>query len=230
MKTSGDRISARMKELGITGRELAKQLDISPSTITSIRKGRFSPKKHLYELSSVLKVDPNWLMAENSKTVEESFESKQQKLSETLNQIKKEALHPNCSNIIPFVEKPYIDSHLSGQKVSTQAPFQLAFSFRVSHETFCFREDLEGMSPAIEPGSLVYVDPSVPMKNDGTPALFQVGKRYLLGMPKVVASGLLLEFVNKSIGWEPIKVQEEDFVGCAVAIVPIWQQQFMTAL
>lgn len=58
----GNRIKEARERLGLTQKELAKSVGVTPSAITNYEKGTSHPKENvLYSLISVLQVDANFL-------------------------------------------------------------------------------------------------------------------------------------------------------------------------
>src|SRR5690606_15454232 len=89
--------------------------------------------------------------------------------------------------------------------------------------TFAYVETSDGMSPRIEPGDTVYIDPDQAECKPGREIwLFKVGNGYALGAVTETPRGLMLRFDNQAPGWEPMPVQSGDCAGKLVAFVPSW--------
>jgi transcriptional regulator with XRE-family HTH domain len=210
METS-DRIKLRMRELGLKGVDITRSIGVSSGGVSQWTQGLTTPNgKRLFALAKLLQCDPSWLItgvgndgnAESHDTTDLSA--------------------INARSIafrVPLIPKDQIsklqfDSNHSDYKDAGPIASVIAAHFKASKRSFAYIEDINSMRYSAPTGSMILVDPErkIDLSKPSRIYLFQVKERFFLGELSDTPNGLLLRFQNNAPGWEPIPVQQEDFV------------------
>lgn len=138
----------------------------------------------------------------------------------------KESQGSTVSCRVPLLRKENIKSYYGGdtqyEPVGGNAEL-IRDASGAGPRTFAYVETGDGMSPRIEIGDTVYIDPD---QNECKPGreiwLFSVGTGFSLGAVTETPRGLMLRFDNNAPGWEPMPIQPSDCMGKVVAFVPSW--------
>ncbi len=223
MTTVGERLKRLINQSGYRQHEVSDALGIARATVTQWVTNRNSPKRYIMELSELLNTTPEFILYG-----EEGKKPKQRVKVELPSerphfQITKRT---QTDHHAPLIDKDEIASFLKTGK-HQQDSAEILSTFPVSDQAFYYREDLSGMSPFIEPGSRVLVDPQLPLHVGRWPAMFCVEGEYVVASTKRVPGGLLLEFTETGAGWEPIKTDSSGYVGMVVSVIPDWQQSLL---
>lgn len=205
-----DRINQVMDNAGVPARSRKKELSrVSGVSYESVRKwfnGTTTSIEtdHLTKIAKHYKVSLDWLASGKERS--QPMETGKQ---------------------VPLLKKADLDEFLSGTLTSTSTAGEKSSLIRDSVDagakTFAYIETSDGMSPRIEPGDTVYIDPESTDLSPGREIyLVKTAGGYMLGSAKETPRGLMLYFDNPSPGWEPVPVEKSDCRGKVVAFVPSW--------
>lgn len=214
--TFGSRVKARRKELGYSQQQLATMVGMSRSAVNSWELGDHVPGgEAAMRLPKALKC--SW----------EELTTGRKRPS-----MIQEEMEPYAS--IATSRARLIDKSLIGRVIEigidsiehedNENPKLNAILDRIGEDaSFAFLECSEGMSPLIEIGDLVAINTKDKACKPGQDVwLFAIGGSYVLGRVKETVRGLMLNFENKQLGWEPMPITAEDCCGKVVALMPKW--------
>ncbi|PHS64613.1 MAG: hypothetical protein COB09_08280 [Thalassobium sp.] len=211
----GERVKQRRKMLKLTQKDLAARVGISRSAVASWEMGDHIPGGDpAMKLPGALECSWSWLTTGKGSAPAASGSGVH--------------FEPQKDQPIPLLEKPHIGSFVSGEHGSfkeSAGPKSALIrdAAGAGPRTFAYVETSDGMSPRIEPGDTVYIDPDQSECKPGREIwLFRVGNGYALGTVTETPRGLMLRFDNQAPGWEPMPVQPADCAGKLVAFVPSW--------
>jgi len=121
---------------------------------------------------------------------------------------------------VPLIHKSQVVDWLDGKVLDTDdagavASF-IAHQLHAGDKAFAFIEDASSMPGTAPEGCIVVIDPVHISDEREVPNgiyLSQVGSRSYLGELLVTPSGMMLQFHNRSPGWEPIQITASDIIG-----------------
>jgi transcriptional regulator with XRE-family HTH domain len=127
---------------------------------------------------------------------------------------------PDTSNKVKLIQKADIGAYLSGESVKSELlPRELSAIKEYHHgsdRTFSYIEDVASIQSLIIPGeTIVMVDPDagISATGRGRHYLAKINDRYLIGYIEDTASGMMLNFDNRSPGWDAIAITPSDCIG-----------------
>lgn len=211
----GERVKQRRKELKLTQRELAGLVGISRSAVNSWEMGDHIPGGDpAMRLPGALSCSWEWLTSGKGSPIVQDEKTKESPVGEE-------------RSPVPLIEKNRIQDFLAGDMIATANAGEKSSLIRDSMDagarTFAYTETSDGMSPRIEPGDTVYIDPDATEMTPGREIyLVKTDGGYMLGSAKETPRGVMLYFDNPAPGWEPIPVKQSDCCGKLVAFVPSW--------
>ncbi|QQD22869.1 helix-turn-helix domain-containing protein [Oceanospirillaceae bacterium ASx5O] len=204
----GERIRSRRKALGLTQSDIGGKIGVTKATLSLWENGATAPNgANLYALAKHLDCSPEWLLSGKSGPDSPAPEQPDTPVS--------------------LVKKEDLADWIAGTSKSAGSAGTKSALIRdaagAGPRTFAYIENSDGMSPRIEPGDTVYIDPDQAECKPGREIwLFRVGNGYALGAVTETPRGLMLRFDNQAPGWEPMPVQPGDCAGKLVAFVPSW--------
>lgn len=208
-----DRINQVMDNAGVPERSRKKELSrISGVSYESVRKwfnGTTASIEtdHLTKVAKHYRVSLDWL-ASGKERPQPATEKRER---------------------VPLLKKTELDAYLAGSLIPEYTAGEKSNLIRDSvdagERTFAYVETSDGMSPRIESGDTVYIDPDATEMTPGREIyLIKTEGGFMLGSAKETPRGVMLYFDNQSPGWEPIPVEESDCRGKVVAFIPSWLQ------
>jgi len=209
----GTRIKQRRKELGLTQSAVGRSIGVSKATVSLWENDVTAPNgANLQALAKVLQQSAEWILT-----------------GKEPNEIREGVAlyHAQPLEGIPLIEQAEIGRYLSGdfkpKKNDCTNSRMIAAASCAGKQTFAFISASEGMSPRIEPGDTIFIDPDQQDSKPGREVwLFKVGNGYELGAVAETPRGLMLRFDKQAPGWEPMPVKKEDCAGKVVAFRPSW--------
>lgn len=205
----GDRIKQRRQELKLTQPALGKAVGVSRAAVSLWEKNENEPKGvNLQNVAKELRCSADWLIYGKGTPSDEVSSNTEETAAGV-------ALIPRDS-IIDFINGRFSHSETAGPKSSL-----VRDGASGGARTFAYAESSEGMSPKIEPGDIVYVDPEQKEITTG-PYLYETDIGVVVGIPKATPRGVMLHFLNREPGWEPIPAQPDSCIGKVIAWVPNW--------
>ncbi|MEY8241733.1 MAG: helix-turn-helix transcriptional regulator [Cycloclasticus sp.] len=215
MDTTGQKIRQLRKSLGLTQKELGKNIGVSPATVTLWEKDQTLPSgDNGAKLVEILNVSWDELRghAEFSRQVTELMTSYRNK--RRLN------IPGKAPPLFDKEEaKNYLkDTHFKPLNVSydTSIPTNL-----LSARVFGIIEDTNGLTPDINKGDRIFIKPELPILT-GTYSMFWLSDQLVVGRVTSTPGGMFLEFNLSTPGWESIPISNEDYIGRVIAIDPSW--------
>ena len=207
----GERIKSARKLKGLTQKDIATTVGVSQTAVSKWESSTDEPKgKHLDKLCELLGTSSSYILYGRGE-------------AETATTDTPSPAPASIEPKIPLVERVGINDWVEygnwGGKWVSQKPLT---GMKLSPKTFAYFEDLEGMSPMINPGDLLYIDPEALMKPGTLPALFLVNGRALLGQLKEAGAGYTLHFLNPSPGWESMQISKDQYLGSVICYIPSW--------
>lgn len=216
METKGQRIRKLRKGLKLTQKDLGKLIGVSAPTVTLWEKDETSPTGDnadklvgiLNTSWEYLKTGKNNLIHHSSGTGKTPVNFLIDKLATPLYDRTNTALHLNSRAAAPV------------KNVSAIAiPEKLR-----SPSVFAMVEDMDGLAPVINKQDYVFISPDMPLKTD-TNSMFWVNDTPIIGIVTKSPIGMTLRFISQAPGWEPIQVEEKDYIGRVIAIDPVWARE-----
>ncbi len=218
MDTTGQKIRQLRKNLGLTQKELGKNIGVSPATVTLWEKDQTLPSgDNGAKLVEILNVSWEELrgQGEFSRKVIELMSSHDNNT------------RPNVAGQNPPLfnkeeAKQYLkDMHYKPLETScnTSIPTNL-----LSSKVFGIIEDANGLTPAINKGDRIFIKPELPILA-GTYSMFWVSDSLVVGKITSTPGGMYLEFNLSTPGWESIPISNEDYIGRVIAIDPSWASE-----
>jgi transcriptional regulator with XRE-family HTH domain len=186
MKTFGDRVRERRKELGLSQESLGKRAGISQTTVTQIERGRNASSTHILDVAKALGVSPEWLekgrgdMLPASKHKTSTNDASitghktpmiREMLTEAGHTIGKSQVISGSANVLPLPRKIPVLSFEMAAQMSTQVdPFTLGepLGTETIHQPFSLSTFAvpivdASMEPRFERGhAVVIIDPARP--------------------------------------------------------------------
>jgi SOS-response transcriptional repressor LexA len=146
MKTLGQRLAARMEELGIKQDELAKLSGVSQPTISQIVSGRNKGSRYAVQLAAALRVSPEWLVTGR----EDKVLDRVNVTDGPLIRAKVPVISWAAAGTWSDVEDPFRPGEAEEWTYTTKTVSPSAFALRVLGDS---------MEPTIPANSVVVIDP-----------------------------------------------------------------------
>lgn len=199
MSDFSDRIKQAMKKVGISQSELARAVEVTPTTIKNWMEGATSKMKYtdVMELSRVLHVHPNWLMEGDADEHLESLTPVRSRKSDDFVYLKRLDIKASCGRhacAVDYVdEKALVDVIKAGAVwFKTNFPHYSPDSIRIVTASG------DSMSPLIEDGDLVFIDcRQNACQIDGVYFLLLDGQFFIKRVQRTTKRGLLLISENQ---------------------------------
>lgn len=146
MNTLAKNLKRRMRDLGITQKELAEKVDISQVMVHKLTSGKTESTSKIVELSLALECDPSWLQSGKGKSP-----------------------YDEDSNVLDSTERitghyPLISWVQAGNWTESVEYAPSDFEYypcpkKCSEKTFLLKVTGDSMEPRFQEGDLIYVDP-----------------------------------------------------------------------
>ncbi len=208
----GIRIKDRRKILALTQKDLATQVGVTQAAVSKWELNTDEPKgKYLEDLSRTLKVTVIWLL-HGDPIVQQSP--------------KINGLSSNARPAIQLYDRISASKLLSdlpcdpvGAILDAPIPIKL-----LSRGVFALLEDRDGLSPAINKGDYVFISEGGCIQS-GSYSMFWVNGVPIIGKIEVYPTSMTLKFHADAPDWEPIKVEDKDYIGRVIHIDHLWIRQ-----
>lgn len=212
-----DRIKERRKELKLTQTDVGKSVGVSKVTVSQWESGDTSPKGgNLLKLAKVLRVDADWIESGKGGGPHHTIDVDQIRDGVDANDNSSIALFDR-DNLSKWLKKRPFKLHSSISSISIPESLNLL-------DIFAMVEDMDGLAPLINKQDYVFICPDMPLKTD-TNSMFWVNDTPIIGIVTKSPMGMTLRFISQAPGWDPIPVDEKDYIGRVIAIDPVWARE-----
>ncbi len=214
----GRRIKDRRKDLELTQKELASRVEVAQTTVSKWESDTDEPTgKNLNALARELDVNRYYFTARI-----ESDDDFLQALD------LKETSEGTLYEPFPVEEAPLLDRKNAANRLkgipynAIKSVFRIAIPGKMnSSKVFVLQEDMDGMAPAINIDDQVFIKPELAIK-PGSYSMFWVNDIPLIGKVMLSPTGMTLNFLASTPGWESVVVTTDDYIGRVIAIDPFW--------
>jgi len=204
-KYLGTRLKEKRLQLGFSQAILAEKSGVKQGTISRIERGNQRKSEYAGQLAKALGCTVEWLVTGKDE--------------QAINEPKSEYIK---SSPIPLFTKRSLGQYPKST-TSKNISGAIAFASKASDKAFAYIEQDEGMSPKVQIGDTLFIDPKAKLER-GTSSLylFKIEGKAHLGKIMDTPKGLILHFETGLKGWEDIEIKPRQYIGKVVAIIPAW--------
>jgi len=214
----GKLIKDRRKDLELTQKELASRVEVAQTTVSKWESDTDEPTgKNLNALARELDVKRYYFTSRI-----ESDDSFLQGLG--LNKASEGTLYePFSTEEVPLLDRENAANRLKGNSYNIiKSVWRITIPGEMSpSKVFALQEDMDGMAPAINIDDQVFIKPELAIK-PGSYSMFWVNDIPLIGKVMLSPTGMTLNFLASTPGWESVVVTTDDYIGRVIAIDPFW--------
>lgn len=215
METLGSRLKKIRKSLELTQRQLAKEVGVSSASVVQWEKDVNEPRGNNADLLCK-RLGVDWSFLRDGET------NSSKQVSNTIDKIQAEdifCLYQILS--LEDIESPQLESAYNNAAVKGHKSVSMVVPQVYKSDKTALITDLgNGMAPMINDQDRVLINCTI-KPNPMVPAIFlNANKEAALGFPERTPSGIFLRFLNNSSGWEPVKVQSDNYIGSVIQIDP----------
>lgn len=204
-KYLGKRLKEKRLQLGFSQAILAEKSGVKQGTISRIERGNQRKSEYADQLAKALGCTIEWLLTGKDE--------------HTINEPKSEYAK---SSPIPLFAKRVL-GHYPKSTTPENISGAMAFASGASNSTFAYIEQDEGMSPKVQIGDTLFIDPEAKLERGSSSLyLFKIEGKAHLGKIMDTPKGLILHFEAQLKGWEDLPVKPRQYIGKVVAIIPSW--------